>query len=33
VARTYDGVGNTTNIGGAAEQFHYSEDDRLLAVL
>ncbi|KQZ59136.1 hypothetical protein ASD53_06035 [Lysobacter sp. Root559] len=32
VARTYDGVGNTTSIGGAGNQLHYGEDDRLRAV-
>jgi RHS repeat-associated protein len=32
VARTYDGVGNTTHIGGAAKQFNYAEDDRMSSV-
>lgn len=32
VARTYDGVGNTTAIGGATKQFNYGEDDRLRGV-
>ncbi|WP_082611390.1 DUF6531 domain-containing protein [Lysobacter sp. Root916] len=27
VARSYDGVGNTTAIGGALKQFNYAEDD------
>ncbi|MEJ2831135.1 RHS repeat protein, partial [Lysobacter sp. CCNWLW52] len=32
VARSYDGVGNTTAIGGAAKQFNYGEDDRMNSV-
>ncbi|KRA82123.1 hypothetical protein ASD78_02335 [Lysobacter sp. Root667] len=32
IARTYDGVGNTTNIGGAAKQYDYGEDDRMRSV-
>ncbi|NUO75851.1 MAG: RHS repeat protein [Lysobacter sp.] len=32
IARTYDGVGNTTAIGGAAKQFDYAADDRMVSV-
>ena len=32
VARSYDGVGNTTAIGGTAKQFNYGEDDRMNSV-
>ncbi|KRA17312.1 hypothetical protein ASD69_11435 [Lysobacter sp. Root604] len=33
VVRDYDGVGNTTAIGGTTKQFNYGEDDRLRSVL
>ena len=32
IARSYDGVGNTTAIGGTAKQFNYGEDDRMNSV-